>query len=374
MNKLWSWGIGALVILLVVFLIIISFSPKETGIIKTGVIAPLTGVRADAGEYISNAIAIAKEELDSNKDKKYKLEFVFEDSQYKPDIAVTVANKLLDYDNVNYIIGPSGSSEVLAVAPITEEQKKILMIPGAQTPEISDAGEYIFRLMHNSAQEAPIFAKFVAKNMKSDTIHLLVINTAFGSGYLKYFVPALEAEGKKVGLIEYFESSEMDFKQPLAKIKSENPTDIFPMSTAKQFGTILVQAKEIDLNAQFYMVGTEGPDLVKIAGFLVEGVKYPYSYDALSSDDSKVKVFYNNYLNKFKSEPDTIAANTYDAVMLLSNCFEKFGDKVEEVKTCLYNTKNYFGVSGTFSIDSKGDAVKKIIIKTVKDGKFVKYE
>jgi len=346
---------------------------KETGAIKIGVIAPLTGVRADAGEFTKNALAIAEEEINADSARRFKAQFIFEDSKYEPAPAVSALRKLIDVDGVHYIIGPHGSSEVLAVAPVAEQGKVLLIAPASQTSEVSQAGDYIFRVIHNSAQEAPVSAAFVGKKMKSDTAHFLALNTAITNAYLKDFPPPFEAAGKKIGLVEKFDSRAGDFKTELVKIKAKNPSDIFLIATPKHAGLILKQASDLGIKAQFYNIGVEGPELIQLAGSAAEGLLYPYSYDS-TGDGGKTKHFYDAYTARFAREPDTVAANVYDAAFLIADCIEKVGNEVEDVKQCLYETANFNGASGVFDIDDNGDAVKTIFFKTVKDGKFVRYE
>lgn len=348
-------------------------TPVGSEAIKIGVILPLSGVRADAGEFSRNGLILAEEEINGDPDRKYKIDLLYEDSKYEAQVAVSAVRKLLALDKVRYVIGPYGSSEVMAVGPITEKSGAILMVTGAQSDEVSLLGDYTFRIIHNSAQEAPIFAEFVAGKIKNNTLHFLVINTAITDPYLRSFLPVFESNGRKIGLVERFDQKTVDFKTELTKIKAQDPSDIFLIASPKMVGLILKQAHELGVIAQFYNIGVEGPDIVNVAGPLSEGLLYPYSYDSHSEEES-VKSFYNKYVEKFGGEPDTLAANSYDAVYLLSNCIEKDGDNVEEVKKCLYGTKNFAGASGMFSIDENGDAVKTIFIKTIKNGRFVKLE
>lgn len=346
-------------------------SPKES--IKIGVLAPLSGVRADAGEFTKNGLTLAEEEINNNPDLRYKLEFLYEDTKYEAPVAVTGLQKLLTVDGAHYIIGPYGSSEVMATGPVAEQTKAIMMVIGAQSEEVSQLGDYIFRIIHNSAQEAPIFAEFVAKKMFGDTLNFLAINSAITDPYLKSFTPTFEAAGKKIGLVEKFDQKTTDFRTELTKIKAQKPSDIFLIASPKMVGLILQQADELGIKAQFYNIGVEGPDIVAVAGSLAEGLLYPYSYDNHGSEP-RVQEFYSAYTARFGGEPDTLAANSYDAAYLISNCVEQYGDDVELVKTCLYATKDFAGASGTFSVDQNGDAVKNIFIKTIKDGKFVRLE
>lgn len=343
----------------------------EVTMVKVGLLMPLTGPRADAGEFSKNALMLAQEKINNNTKTRYKVTFLQEDSRYEPTVAVSAIRKLIDIDKVQFVIGPHGSSEVLAVTPIMEEAKKILIVPAAQSDEISKAGDYIFRLIHNTAQEAPAFATFVARNMESDTLHFLAVNTAITDSYLKYFRPTFEKEGKKIGLVEKVDPKAVDFKTELLKIKSQQAKDIYLLSTPKQVGIALKQAHDLGIVARYYSLGVEGPDTVKNAGEFADGLLYPYSYDVNSAQDS-VQEFSAAYRTRFGGDPDTIAANTYDAALLLSRCFESVGVNVEDVKNCLYQTKDFDGAGGTFSIDQNGDAVKPLIIKTIKNGAYIK--
>lgn len=367
-NTLWS--LAVLVLAVSVFIWVKDYNIEA---VKVGVIAPITGARADAGEFTQNALILAREKLASDSQRKVPIEFVTEDSKYEPPTAVSAFRKLTDLENIRFIIGPYGSSEVMAVGPVAEQSQVVLLVTGAQSDEISSLGDYIFRVIHHSSQEAPIFAPFVASEMKSDIIHFLALNTAITEPYLKAFLPQIQKLGKKVGLIEKFDAKAVDFKTHLLKIKAQKPTDLFLIATPKIAGMILKQANELGLKVQFYNIGVEGPELLTGAGVLAEGLFYPYSYDPTVASP-RVADFYSSYKTRFGTEPDAVAANVFDSVMLLSDCFEKVGTETNAVKQCLYQTKDFDGVGGRFSIDANGDAIKTIIIKTVEGGRFVKYQ
>ena len=363
------WIVGIIIVLLLIVTAVNRFPKEASGEpVKVGVIAPLTGTRADAGEYMRNALALAQE--DTAKNSRYPFEFVLEDSKYEAPTAISAYRKLVDFDGVKYIIGPYGSSEVMAVGPVAEEAKVLLLLPGAQSDEISALGDYIFRIIHHSSQEAPVFAKFIANKMKGDTLHFLLLNTAITEPYLKVFTPVFESEGKKIGITEKYEVTTSDFRSALLKIKNRNPSDIFLIATPKHAALILEQARELGITAQFYNIGVEGPELLATKGAAAEGLLYPYSYNN-HSEEKSISNFSERYSSRFGTEPDTIAANTYDAALLLTRCIDDVGNDVSLVKDCLYETKDYSGASGIFSIDENGDAIKTIIIKTIKNSQFV---
>lgn len=231
--------------------------------ISVGMIAPLTGNRADAGEYMRNALTLFQE---NNEKRSAQYDFIIEDDKYSNDGAVTAVHTLLDARGVQYLIGPYGTPQVLAIAPITETARTIVFIPGAQADTITDAGEYLFRLIHNSKQEAPRFGDFVSRHMKSETIYFLAIKNDFAVTYLKNIKPAFESAGKSVILVDEFLPTDTDFKTHLLKVKVLNPTDIFAIATPKQMGLIARQARELEISAQFYNIGVESPDLITAGG------------------------------------------------------------------------------------------------------------
>ena len=341
--------------------------------VALGVIAPLTGIRSDGGVAIQRAVELAQEAIAASSSSKIRFRPIFEDSQYDAKTALSALIKLKDLDRVRYVLGPYGSSEVMAVAPVTEKEGMLLLVPGAQSEDITDAGELIFRFAHNSRQEAPLFGEFIAKRMKGASLPVLAGQTALTPPYLKRMAAALAVSGKRLGRVIDFDFRASDFRAQLLQLMSDKPTDILMIATPHNAGYILKQAHELGIQTQWYNIGVEGPEMVQIGGRGAEGLLYPYSYDS-QSIDKKVKAFRDLYVSRYAIEPDTLAANTYDALLLLQSCFTQVGIAVPAVRDCLYGVHDYSGASGRFSIDAKGDAQKELVVKTVRDGQLVVFE
>ena len=131
--------------------------------INVGVLAPLSGPRAEAGRYIKNALLLCHKELE-RRETKYKINFIFEDTLYNAHKAVNCFQSLKALHKVDFVIGAGGSSQTLAVAPLAERTDTILITPASQSHLITYAGDNIFRLIHNTAQEAPFFCTFCCKS------------------------------------------------------------------------------------------------------------------------------------------------------------------------------------------------------------------
>lgn len=124
----------------VALIISLGCAKKQPEEIKIGAILPLTGDGAKYGEEAKNGIELALEEL---KDSKIKV--FYEDDQGTSSGAVNAFNKLVASVKAPVIIGPMYSSTALAVAPLAEKNKVVILSPSASSPELTKAGDYFFR-------------------------------------------------------------------------------------------------------------------------------------------------------------------------------------------------------------------------------------
>ena len=86
--------------------------------------------------------------------RKYQVKVVAYDDKYQANEAVTVANRLVFEDKVKYIIGPVGSAPVLAIQPITEKNKVILMTLGFTSKALAADKPYVPAQRHHGGSVA----------------------------------------------------------------------------------------------------------------------------------------------------------------------------------------------------------------------------
>ena len=149
MNKRACTNVVAAVIVVVTMVlaaIVSCSSKKETTVINIGVIMPLTGDAAIYGvpSFKAMKLAVSQAEADLLL-KGVRVELIPEDSQAKPAMGVSAIQKLISVNHVKVVLGPLASSVTLAVAPITESKKVVLLSPSSSASAITSAGDYIFR-------------------------------------------------------------------------------------------------------------------------------------------------------------------------------------------------------------------------------------
>lgn len=339
--------------------------------VKIGVILSLTGTSADASANIKHGIDLAARDINSDSARRNKISLIYEDDKYDSKEAVNSINKLLNLDKVKYIIGSYGSSQVLAIAPIAEKNKAVMIVPSAQSNKIGEAGEYIFHMNSNTRQEAGFWGPYLAQKIGKNKLAILSLDSDLGTSYIADLQSIYPRAGGQLGLIQKFDKKETDFRTMLLKIKDAKTRDVLLIGNRQMNGTILKQAKELNYPFNFFATSvTEGKELITVAGLAAEGLIYPYYFDDNSVDPVQ-KDFQDKYLATYGTKSEVTATHGYDALMVLSNCFEKVGVNPELVKACITQTRGYSGVGGNISFDSNRDVSRSMIVKTVKDGQFV---
>lgn len=344
-------------------------SKKE--VVKIGVIQSLTGAGADWGKNGQEGIQLAMDEI-AAKDTKYKYELDWENSETDASKAVSAFTKLVNVDKVKYCIVDVISSDVLAIAPLANQNKVIIISPGASNPKITDAGDYVFRNWPSDALQGKEQARVTQEVLKWKTVAILKINNDYGVGLATVYQQNLQ--GTKIVANESYGKGAINFRTQIQKIKEANPDGIYLLAYPEEMPTILKQAKELGLNKQFLGTETfESQDLIDKAGDLANGLVYTFPQSPDSTQDI-VKNFRAAFTKKFNKPYGIPGDVAYDALYLIANAIEANGDDVEKVKNALYNVKNYQGASGLISIDNNGDAIKPFQLKKIQNKQFFLYE
>ncbi len=141
-----------------------------------------------------------------------KIVVIEKDSQLKPDLAKSQLAAAYGDDKVDFAIGPTGSGSALAMLPVAEEYKKLLIVE----PAVADAitgdkwNRYIFRTGRNSSQDGIAAAVATPQNAQ---IAMLAQDYAFGRDGVKAYKDALASIGSKAQIVheEYVPQSTTDF-------------------------------------------------------------------------------------------------------------------------------------------------------------------
>jgi branched-chain amino acid transport system substrate-binding protein len=147
-----------------------------------------------------------------------KIVIVTKDDQSKPDLAKTMLQEAYEDDKAAIAIGTSSSAAALAMLPVAEEQKKILIVEPAVADQITGEkwNRYIFRTGRNSSQDAISNALAIGK--PGVTIATLAQDYAFGRDGVAAFKEALAKTGATLAAEEYAPATTTDFTAPAQRL------------------------------------------------------------------------------------------------------------------------------------------------------------
>jgi branched-chain amino acid transport system substrate-binding protein len=342
--------------------------PHQSETVAIGVIQPLTGPIAVGGQRALHGIELAIEE--HNAKAKPTVELHIEDSQGAPAEGVKAINKLVSVDRVRFILGDLTSGVTMAIAPIAQRHKTIILATGASSPNIRDAGDYIFRNWVSDDFDGKVAAEYLHNELNKKRVVLLKIQNEYGASLAAAFEARLTKLGGTIVFEEAFPVGHSDFRTLITKVKSVNFDAIYLAGQPKESGYLLRQMKELGVRALvFSNTSVEEADFKAIAADAAEGLYYTTPSFDLASGRPLIQNFVRAYQQKFNEEPDVVSAHGYDAARMLLACLVSAPRDVESVKGRLYRLSEFEGVTGTCSFDSHGDVVKGLLVKRLdKDG------
>jgi branched-chain amino acid transport system substrate-binding protein len=257
-----------------------------------------------------------------------KLVVIEKDDQGKPDVGKSLLAAAYGDDKADIAVGPSSSGVALAMLPVAEEYKKILLVEPAVADSITGDkwNKYIFRTGRNSSQDA--IGNAVASDIAGLNIGILAQDYAFGRDAVKAYKEAL----KKAKIVheEYLPTATTDFTagiQRLVDALKDKPGPkviaVVWAGATPPFGALAA----LDLQKRYGIgVGSGGNILPAMTAYKqfpgMEGATYYYF--GIPKNPVNEWLVANHY-KQFKAPPDFFTAGGMSAAIALVEALKKTG-------------------------------------------------
>ncbi len=253
-----------------------------------------------------------------------KIVVIEKDDQGKPDIGKSQLATAYGDDKADLAVGPSSSGVALALLPVAEEYKKILLVEPAVADSITGDkwNKYIFRTGRNSSQDA--IANAVALDKPGVSIATLAQDYAFGRDGVKAFKDAV----KKAKIVheEYLPVSTTDFtagaQRLIDKLKDQPGRKIIFVIWAGAGNPFKIA--DLDLKRYGIEIATGGNILPAMAAYKqfpgMEGASYYYF--GMPKNPVNEWLVANHY-KQFKAPPDFFTAGGMSAAIAVVEALKK---------------------------------------------------
>ncbi|CAM4112735.1 ABC transporter substrate-binding protein [Bordetella muralis] len=354
--------------------------------LKIGGIGPLSGGGTAWGLALQRGIQIAFDEVNAAGglkvgDKVYTPKLVMYDDKYTAAGGRLAADRLINADNVKFIIGPIGSPSVLSAVAVTNPAKVLLLSNGFSPTILKNESKspYNFRAMNSTVEFGPPMVKwFHETHPEVKKVALIAPNDAVGQSVVPQLAEYYKANGIEVWT-ELYDRGAKEFTPLMARMIAQNVDALDLNSNAPgEAALLLKQARQSGFKKTIWQVGGPSVDeIVDIAGPLANGF---ISLNVFDFDSPDAKGFIEAYRKKYGDGViNAQAPGWYNAAKIMLEAIRRAGTtEVTAVRDSLEKLDDYdaglFGPvrwGGMKDYGVEHQLLMKFWIVEVKDGKQV---
>lgn len=258
-----------------------------------------------------------------------KIELVVKDDQFKPELSKAMLTEAFGDDKADIAIGTSWSGGALAMAPVAQEYKKILMLEPAIADSLTGSAwnRYLFRASRNSFQDALASA---AGLKDGDSVAFLAPDYVYGRDGVGAFKEALAATKRKVNVVqeEFIPLATTDFtssmQRILEKLRTAQGRKYLVViwgapNPVRKLSELLPAGSDVELVS---IGGANHENLKPWAGLPVGGgIYYFYTFPKNPMNDW----FVAESMKRYKVPPDLFSAGGFVSVAAILSGIKKAG-------------------------------------------------
>ena len=343
--------------------------------IVIGVIAPVTGSKAEQGQQFTEGAQVAVDEINAAggvNGSTLRLEIL--DDQGQPNEAVAAAQKLASNPDVFAVIGPSSTASSSAAIPVLQRAQITAISPSASTPSLVTDNTHFYIMSLPLSAYGPLVPQFATEEFGAQDIAIIHVKDDWGENVTSIAKEWSEANNVPVVAEANYTQGDRDFKAQLTALLDQDP-DALVLNTHYTEGALITrQARELGYDGPIVAQGTNVyPQFIELAEDAAEGVVGWTDFLA-SLDTEAVRQTVDKFQQAIGKEPLQYHVSTYDAVKILAQALGQVGCDREALSTTVAQTKDFAGLVGPMSFNADRLPEKELFWVQVKDGQWALYE
>jgi ABC-type branched-subunit amino acid transport system substrate-binding protein len=174
--------------------------------------------------------------------------FIFEDDKCEPKDAVSAFKKLVEFDQVNFIIGPGCGSPQEVIAPLAKDNATLVIVPSAASRDLfSRSGQYLFNVQYSLEDESTFMGEKL-NELGFKKVALISYRNAFSETHVRAFKESFSGEIVEAVLPE----ATSDVSSEVAKIKAAQVDVIYSPDIAFFFANGLAKLRQYAITVPVY--------------------------------------------------------------------------------------------------------------------------
>lgn len=345
-------------------------APAQTGPIKIGFLAPLTGGAAQIGRDTVNGFEMYLAEV-GNQIAGRKVELIVEDTAGNPATAITKMRKLVESDKVHIVMGEVFAHIGYALAAKADEYQIPTIFPVIAADDLTQRkpSKWVVRLGWTSSQPSHPFGEYVTKTLGYKKIAVLGSDYAFGYEVVGGFQKTLEEHGGQIIQKLWAPLGTTDLAPYITQLKREADAAfvIVVAASALKFPT---QYQDAGLKAKLPVIGgavITDEAILPTFGDEALGIITPLQYSA-AIDTPANKRFVAEYRKRFGKVPSYFSETCYTSGRWINEAAKLVGGKVEDKANFLAAFRKVEipdAPRGPVKLDAYGNPIQNIYVRKV---------
>jgi len=329
--------------------------------VKIGVITTLSGGGAGLGVDTRDALVLA-----FKKSGNTDVELVIEDDAQKPELAVQIAEKMIQSDKVDLMTGIIWSNLAMAVVPNTVAQDVIYLSPNAGPSALAGANcnKNYFNVAYQNDNFHEAMGQYANQDYKKTFI--LAPNYPAGkdslTGFKRYY------KGELAGEL-YTQVGQTDYAAEIAQIRAAGADSVFfflpggmGIAFMKQYAQSGVGLPVLGPSFSF------SQDVLPAVGDAALGVKNSASWSK-DLDNEANKEFVEAFQAEYGRLPSIYAAQSWDTANLILSALAKADVKDKDAFRAALKAADFKSVRGEFTFNTNQHPIQNIYVReVVKEG------
>lgn len=338
------------------------------GEILIGMDTPVTGPNAANGALWIKAVKLAEKQINAGGGINGKqIKVLINDDQSTNPGALAAVNKSIEQDKVLALLGPTTSTQILAVSETIKTAAIPTLVGGSAVAVTRQGNPWLFRVRPDDSIVAQGMVKFIKEDMKLTKVGLLHDADAFGTGGADLVEKYAKESGLTIVKREKYTGSDRDFTAQLLSLKSAG-TEVMVVYATAGPAIAVIQRQYRQIGSPFKFLGSPTSaqeNTLALSKEAAEGLIAMMD----NVPGEALKKYAADYRKEYNEDLNTFAAFDYDGLMILANAIKKGGEDRAKIREALLATKGYVGVLGTYSFTSNGDSLHTATVVQIENGK-----
>jgi len=302
-------------------------APPTDKPIKIGLLLPYTSISAGAAQEADRGARLYLEEFQWKMAGR-PVELIAEDTQIQPSISLTKAKKLIEKDNVDFLIGETNGAACIAIRDYVHSQGTPWIATVCQPPPAvlgaKAASPSIFWMASTPYQAGLNMGRWVREKTRHQKVGIIASDFATGHGYANAFKAGFEQAGGQIVQELYPALGTSDFGPFISGIDPTKMEAVYAWLVSADALRFLKQFSEYGLKARLPVFGFDAlveDQFLASLGQTAKGVIVSSIYHH-SLNNPENRRFVNAYKARYNLVPGFYAESSYDALRILNQALE----------------------------------------------------